>query len=305
MTSLLDRARAGDRRALARLISAIEADARIGHEAVAEVFPASGRAHVIGITGAPGAGKSTLTDGLIRLLRAEGGEVAVVAVDPSSPFTGGAILGDRIRMQDHVADPGVYIRSMSSRGHMGGVAEATPQVVALLDGLGFPTVLIETVGVGQVEVEIVDEADTTVVVLTPGWGDSVQANKAGLLEISDVFAVNKADRPGVDGTIRDLKLMLALGAETGWTPPIVTTVATDEKGLDDLLAAVRQHLDHLVDTGRLEDERQRRLETGFRQSVARAYARRMQETTAYREAMEDVRRRLIDPWTAARAFDGR
>lgn len=302
MSSLLERAQTGDRRALARLITAVEAGAEVGQEAIAELYSQTGRAHVIGVTGAPGAGKSTLTDALIRLIRGRGKEVAVVAIDPSSPFTGGAILGDRIRMQDHIGDHGVYIRSMGSRGHLGGVAETTPQVVALLDGIGFPVVIIETVGVGQAEVEIVDAADTTVVVLTPGWGDSVQANKAGLLEISNIFAINKADRPGVDGTVNDLKQMLALGAPTDWTPPILPTVAVDGEGVAALLAEIDRHRRHLVDMGLLDEVRAHRIETSFRRSVARAYARRVEETVDYRTAVERVRRRESDPWSAARKF---
>ncbi len=302
MSSLLDRAMSGDRRALARLISAVEAGAAPGHDAIAASYPQTGRAHVIGITGAPGAGKSTITNALVRRIRNAGQEVAVVAVDPSSPFTGGAILGDRIRMQDHISDAGVYIRSMGSRGHLGGVAETTPQVVALLDGIGFPVIIIETVGVGQAEVEIVDAADTTIVVLTPGWGDSVQANKAGLLEISDVFAVNKADRPGLEGTVNDLKQMLMLGAETPWTPPIVPTVAVDDEGIAELATAIAGHWSFLESTGRLEQVRAHRIEGSFRSSVARAYERRVVETDLYRAAVDRVRRRETDPWSAARAF---
>ncbi len=304
MSSLIDSASSGDRRALARLISAVEADAEPGHEAVSALYPKTGHAHVVGITGAPGAGKSTLTDGLVRLVRRSGLEVAVVAVDPSSPFSGGAILGDRIRMQDHISDRGVYIRSMGSRGHLGGVAETTPQVVALLDGVGFPLIIIETVGVGQAEVEIVDAADTTVVVLTPGWGDSVQANKAGLLEISDVFAVNKADRPGVDGTINDLKQMLMLGPEMPWEPPILATNAIDGEGVEALLGAIHDHRDHLETTGRLNATREQRIEAAFRRSAARAYARQVVETDVYREAVARVRRRETDPWAAARTLVG-
>ncbi|MDJ0498804.1 MAG: methylmalonyl Co-A mutase-associated GTPase MeaB, partial [Acidimicrobiia bacterium] len=210
--TLIPLARTGERRALARLITLVENDGPVSDEILAEVFPAGGQAWTTGLTGAPGAGKSTLTDRLIQEVRSEGSEIAVVAVDPSSPFSGGAVLGDRVRMQDHIDDHGVYIRSMASRGHLGGISAATPKVVATLDGLGFPEVFVETVGVGQAEVEIAGNADTTVVVVNPGWGDSVQAAKAGLLEIGDIFVVNKADRPGVHETVRDLTQMLELGA---------------------------------------------------------------------------------------------
>ncbi|MGZ5384658.1 MAG: methylmalonyl Co-A mutase-associated GTPase MeaB, partial [Acidimicrobiia bacterium] len=194
---LIEAALQREPRAIARLISVVEDHHPSATSILATLFPRTGSAHVVGLTGAPGSGKSTLTDQLIRHVRSAGEEVGILAVDPSSPFTGGAILGDRIRMQDHVGDPGVYIRSMGSRGHLGGVAEATPKAIMILDAIGFPHVFVETVGVGQAEVEIVESADTTVVVVNPGWGDSVQANKAGLLEIGDVFVVNKADREGV------------------------------------------------------------------------------------------------------------
>src|SRR6185503_5424064 len=186
------------------------------HAAIAKLYPHTGSAYTVGITGAPGAGKSTLTDKLIARIRKEDVEVGVLAVDPTSPFTGGAILGDRVRMQDHATDDGVFIRSMATRGHLGGLALATPQAVRVLDAAGKPWVIIETVGVGQVEVEIAGAADTTVVVVTPGWGDGVQAAKAGLLEIADVFVVNKAERPGADTTVRDLRQMLELSAERAW-----------------------------------------------------------------------------------------
>ena len=228
---LFDAAR-GDRGALARLLSLIER----GGEALVEVgrlsYARSGEAYTVGLTGAPGAGKSTLTSALIGHLRALDLEVAVLAIDPSSPFTGGAILGDRVRMQDHATDPGVFIRSMATRGHLGGLALATPEAVRLLDAIGRHWILVETVGVGQVEVEVAGKADTTVVVVNPGWGDSVQANKAGLMEIADVFVINKADRKGVEETRRDLEQMLDLSdlPHDAWRPPIVATVATTGDG---------------------------------------------------------------------------
>ncbi|HEX2785270.1 MAG TPA: methylmalonyl Co-A mutase-associated GTPase MeaB, partial [Ilumatobacteraceae bacterium] len=210
VAELFGSACAGDRAALARLLSLIERGGEEGREVARLAHPHSGRGYLVGLTGAPGAGKSTLTSAVIGLLRATGDEVAVLAIDPSSPFTGGAILGDRVRMQEHATDPGVFIRSMASRGHLGGLSLATPEAARLLDAVGRPWTLIETVGVGQVEVEIAGKADTTVVVVNPGWGDSVQANKAGLMEIADVFVINKADRTGVDETRRDLEQMLEL-----------------------------------------------------------------------------------------------
>src|SRR5690606_19732858 len=216
-------------------------------------------AYTVGLTGAPGAGKSTLTSALIAEVRRQDREVAVLAIDPSSPFTGGAILGDRIRMDEHALDEGVFIRSMATRGHLGGLALATPQAVRVLDAVGYRLVLVETVGVGQVEVEVAGAADTTVVVVNPGWGDAIQANKAGLMEIADVFAINKADRPGADDTRRDLEQMLDLSGDQGWRPPIVSTVATQAEGAAELWDAIAQHRAHLEADGRLDERRARRL----------------------------------------------
>ncbi|MGH9150669.1 MAG: methylmalonyl Co-A mutase-associated GTPase MeaB, partial [Acidimicrobiales bacterium] len=233
---LVAAALAGSRSALARLISLVERGGPPARRVGALVHPLGGRAYAIGVTGAPGAGKSTLTDRLIAAVRAGGDEVGVLAVDPSSPLTGGAILGDRVRMQGHAADPGVFIRSMASRGHLGGLAQAAPEAVRVLDAAGFPTVIVETVGVGQGEVEVAAAADTTLVLVNPGWGDGVQANKAGLLEVADVFAVNKADRPGASAAQRDLEQMLGLARPAGWRPPVVLTVATTGAGVDELWA---------------------------------------------------------------------
>ncbi|HEY1118557.1 MAG TPA: methylmalonyl Co-A mutase-associated GTPase MeaB [Acidimicrobiales bacterium] len=224
---LMDAAVSGDRRSVARLLSMVERGGDDARAAGALAHARSGGAYTVGITGAPGAGKSTLTSALVGELRRRGERVSVLAIDPSSPFTGGAILGDRIRMQDHALDEGVFIRSMATRGHLGGLALATPQAVRVLDAAGCPWVLVETVGVGQVEVEIVGAADTTVVVVNPGWGDAVQANKAGLMEIADIFVINKSDRPGAEETRRDLDGMLDLTDYGDWRPPVVDAVATD------------------------------------------------------------------------------
>src|SRR5438270_10519109 len=238
---LVDALRSGDRGALARALSLVEQGGPPAREIGRLAYPFGGGAYTVGLTGAPGAGKSTLTSALIALVRASEERVAVLAIDPSSPFTGGAILGDRVRMQDHALDDGVFIRSMATRGHLGGLALATPQAIRVLDAAGKPWVLLETVGVGQVEVEVAGAADTTVVVVNPGWGDSVQANKAGLLEIADLFVVNKADRPGVDETRRDLELMLELSTLGDWRPPILSTVASTGEGLDELRKAIDDH----------------------------------------------------------------
>ncbi len=304
---LVAAARAGDRAALARLVSLVEADGDPGRRALAALFPLTGRAHVTGITGAPGAGKSTLTDALIRCARADGAEVAVLAVDPSSPFSGGAILGDRIRMQDHIVDAGVYIRSMASRGHLGGLAAAAPKAIALLDAVGFPHVFVETVGVGQAEVEIAAKADTSVVVVTPGWGDAIQAAKAGLLEIGDVFVVNKADRPGVDDAVRDLNQMLDQGPAGDWRPPVLATVATRDEGVAEVWAAICDHRRHLAEDGELERRREARLAAETEAALAEATRRRAHAAAqgdAYRRLAGEVATRQIDPWSAAEELLG-
>ncbi|MDX6340581.1 MAG: GTPase [Trebonia sp.] len=237
---IASRVQAGDKRALARVISWVEnGDPRI-RSVVKDLKPAAAVTRVIGLTGAPGAGKSTVTTALVRAFRARGNRVAVLAVDPSSPFTGGALLGDRIRMQEHATDDGVFIRSMGSRGQLGGLAAATPQAIRVLAAAGYEVVLVETVGVGQAEVEIASAADSTVVLVVPGMGDSVQAAKAGVLEVADVLVVNKADRPDTQATLRDLRAMVSL-ASGEWKPPIVPTVATTGDGVDDLLAALEAH----------------------------------------------------------------
>ncbi|MEY2462396.1 MAG: GTPase [Acidimicrobiaceae bacterium] len=270
--------------------------------------PLGGDAYTIGLTGAPGAGKSTLSTRLVAALRAAGDEVAVLAVDPSSPFTGGAILGDRVRMQEHALDAGVYIRSMATRGHLGGLALATPQAVRVLDAIGFTWVVVETVGVGQVEVEVAGAADTTVVVINPGWGDAVQAAKAGLLEVADVFVINKADRPGVEEASRDLQHMLDLSAEDGggaWRPPIVPAVASKGEGTDQVLEAICSHRAWLEADGRLEAKRARRAGEELRSILVERLAARVQDAyrgEAFDAAAAAVLAREVDPWTATDAL---
>jgi LAO/AO transport system kinase len=293
----------GDRAALPRLVSVVEAGGAPALEVGRRVYPRSGRAHTVGITGPPGAGKSTLTDRLIALHRARGQEVGVLAVDPSSPFSGGALLGDRVRMVDHALDPGVFVRSMATRGHLGGLSLAVPEVLRVLDAAGFPVVFVETVGVGQSEVEIVGAADTTVVVLTPGAGDSVQANKAGLFEVADVFVINKADKVGAAELERDLRFMMDLTSwPDGWRPPVVRTVAVRAEGVRELGEMIDAHRAHLVSTGLLDQRRAARareeLERVLRERVAER-ARRALGDARYRQLLEDVAAHRTDPWTAA------
>jgi len=264
--SEIERARAGDTRALARLITLVENASPRVRPLVKDLLPGTGRARVIGLTGAPGVGKSTVTGALVGALRAAGASrVAVLAVDPSSPFSGGALLGDRIRMQDHATDDQVYIRSMASRGHLGGLAAATPQAIRVLDAAGYELIIIETVGVGQAEVAIASLADSVVVLLAPGMGDAVQAAKAGILEVADLFVVNKADKPDSHQVVRDLRNMLALAARNedpgAWRPPIVTTVAMNgvrDEGIGELVSRLDAHWAWLNDTGELKGRRLKR-----------------------------------------------
>ncbi len=292
----------GDRRSVARLISMVERGGEVAHDVVGRLFRHTGGAYTLGITGAPGSGKSTLTDRLVSRIRRDDLEVGVLAIDPSSPFSGGAILGDRVRMQDHAGDAGVFIRSMATRGHLGGLALATPQAVRVLDAAGKSWVLIETVGVGQVEVEVAGAADTTVVVVNPGWGDAVQANKAGLLEIADVFVINKADRPGAADTRRDLEIMLDLSALDGWRPPVVETVAVDGEGLDALWEAVHEHRSAVEASGELHRRRRRRIHEELRTIVAerlRQQAGDICSGEAFEASAAAVFDRETDPYEAA------
>ena len=302
-------ARRGRPRAVARLLSLVEnavaAPERAAtlREVMAELATGTRKpysARVIGLTGAPGVGKSTTTGMLIRAFRARGSRVGVLAVDPSSPFTGGALLGDRVRMQDHATDPGVFIRSMASRGHLGGLAWATPQALRVLDAAGCDVILIETVGVGQAEVDVARLADTTLVLLAPGMGDGIQAAKAGILEIADVFVVNKADREGLQATVRDLRNMVAL-ATTMWRPPIVPTVAAKGEGAEELLAALDKHAAHLEESGEF---RRRRLARARDEIEAIALAQiRSRLADPHVDRLEGLAERLlagaVDPYSAA------
>jgi len=313
---LLEAAAAGNRVALARLLTMVERGGREAEEVAAIAYRAP-HSYTVGLTGPPGAGKSTMTDRLITVAR--GGwpavdadhpaepldQVAVLAIDPSSPFTGGAILGDRIRMQDHATDPTVFIRSMATRGHLGGLALAVPGAVRLLGAAGMPVTLIETVGVGQMEVDIVGAADTTVVVVTPGAGDAMQANKAGILEIADVFVINKADRPGLRETRRDLEGMLELSMFGDWVPPIVQTVAQDGTGVDELWAEVARHRAHLIDSGELGARRQRRLAEELRRVLSARLALEVEQLAdgaRFAEQVDALATGQTDPFRAAAAL---
>jgi LAO/AO transport system kinase len=261
VAELVAQAREGRARAVARLISLVEGASPQLREVMAALAPLTGGAYVVGLTGSPGVGKSTTTSALVTAYRKAGKRVGVLAVDPSSPFSGGALLGDRVRMSEHASDPGVYIRSMATRGHLGGLAWAAPQAIRVLDAAGCEVILVETVGVGQSEVEIAAQADTSVVMLAPGMGDGIQAAKAGILEIGDVYVVNKADRDGADATARELNHMLGLGESRGpgdWRPPIVKTVAARAEGIDELLEALEKHRAWMDEHGVLADRRRAR-----------------------------------------------
>ena len=301
---LVERARAGEARAVARLISLVEDASPLLREVMTALAPHAGHAHVIGITGSPGVGKSTSTNALVTELRRQDKRVGVLAVDPSSPFSGGALLGDRVRMQDHALDRDVYIRSMASRGHLGGLSWSTPQALRVLDAAGCDVILVETVGVGQSEVEIAGLADTTMVLLAPGMGDGIQAAKAGILEIGDLYVVNKADRDGADQVRRDLRAMLQLGErpEGSWRPPIVKTVAQQGDGLDEVVAEIERHHEWLVSSGELDTRRTRRARDEIEAIAVTALRQRWGDVHGRRELDElatAVAAGESDPYTAA------
>jgi LAO/AO transport system kinase len=305
---LVARARDGSPRAVARLVSLVEDGAPQLREVMTALAPHAGGAYVVGLTGSPGVGKSTTTSALVTGLRARGQRVGVLAVDPSSPFSGGALLGDRVRMGEHALDPGVFIRSMASRGHLGGLAAATPQALRVLDASGFDVILVETVGVGQSEVEIAGSADTTVVLLAPGMGDGIQAAKAGILEIGDLFAVNKADREGADSTVRDLRGMLSLGerrAPGDWRPDIVKLVAFRGEGVDDLMAALDKHRTWMEGNGTLHRRRAARVAGEIETIVLSELRRRVSRlrSQAGGNRLDDLADQVLDartdPFSAA------
>jgi LAO/AO transport system kinase len=298
--ALVEQVLAGDRRAVARAISAVEDGAPELEALSAGIYASTGRASTIGLTGAPGVGKSTLAGELVRIGRGLDLSAAVLAVDPSSPYTGGALLGDRVRMQEHATDPGVFIRSMATRGHLGGMALAAPEAVRILDAAGYDRVFVETVGVGQAEVDVAAATDTAVVVMAPGMGDAIQMAKAGILEVADVFVVNKADREGAGQVVRDLTQMLHLGAARDWDPPILSATASLREGIDEVWAAIEAHLQHIDASGVLATRRRARLLTEvealaaerFRQVVSAALS-------ADGGLVAELEARRLDPYRAA------
>jgi LAO/AO transport system kinase len=307
---LAHKLRSGDRRTVARLISLVEDEAPEMAGIVRALGPLVGNAYVIGVTGSPGAGKSTLTAALVGAIRADDKTVGVLAIDPSSPFTGGALLGDRLRMQEHATDPGVFIRSMATRGHLGGLAWAVPHALRVLDAAGSDVIVLETVGVGQAEVEVVHAADSTIVVLAPGMGDSVQANKAGILEIADVFVVNKADKEGARQTKQDIEQMLHLGEARAWSPPVLLTQADASEGIDALWKAIGEHRAHLESTGEVRARRRRRIAREISEIALATLRQRIGEPgegTDLDALAEQVLDGQIDPYAAADrlASDGR
>ena len=302
MNKLLERALAGDTRSIGRLISLVEADSPASKEIMKTVYPKTGGAQVIGITGSPGAGKSTFVNRLIAQFRAEGKQVGVIAIDPSSPFTGGAILGDRLRMQDHAIEEGVFIRSMGSRGNLGGVSRGTHEGALILDACGFDVVIIETVGVGQSEVDIVKIADTVCLILTPGMGDDVQIVKAGIMEIADVFVVNKADKEGADKVAADVQVMLKMIGEREWIPPVALVSSNKNTGVDEVREIIKRHGDYLRSSeegkrrrwSQLEMEVEAILRGEISQLVENAWKERKSD-----EVMEDLSSRRANPYTLA------
>ena len=302
---------AGDRRALARLITAVENDGPQARVALAAVYPHTGHAHIIGVTGAPGTGKSTLVNELAKILRERDRTVGIVAVDPTSPFSGGAILGDRVRMRDLSGDPGVFIRSMASRGHLGGLAQATGDVVKVLDAAGFNTVIVETVGAGQAEVDIARTAHTTIVIEAPGLGDDVQALKAGLLEVADILVVNKADRPGASQTTRALQVTLEMGRSgtdtEEWQPPVLQTVALDGTGVEAVLDAADAHRAYLEQTGLMARRERDRAQVDLMRLLERALVDRLTRsvgTDVMEQWVERIVARESDPYTAVETLLG-
>jgi LAO/AO transport system kinase len=310
LEEIVEGVRGGRTRALARAVTLVERDDPAADELLAAIYPQTGRARIIGITGSPGAGKSTLVDALARHYRKEGKKVGIIAVDPTSPFTGGAILGDRIRMQGLYTDPGVFIRSMATRGFLGGIARATNDVVDLLDAAGFDLVVVETVGVGQDEVEVIRTVQTNVVVLVPGMGDDIQAIKAGIMEIGDIFAVNKADRPGADRTVTEIMMMMSLVDEHGdWISPVVKTVASLEKGTVELAEALEAHQAHLVSSGEIVKRNRERARIRVETHLKDRFLERLVGGTvgrgAYEMLLEEVQEKRQNPREAAEGLLGR
>ena len=300
---LVDRLLEGDRRAAARAIRLVEDEYPEGKEILKRIYPYTGRAYILGITGPPGAGKSTMISRLVSHLRKRGYKVGVVAIDPTSPFSGGAILGDRIRMQDHSLDEGVFVKSLATRGHLGGLSKCTDDVIQVMDAMGMDIIIVETVGVGQDEVDIVKTADTTIVVMVPGLGDDIQAIKAGILEIADIFVVNKGDKPEADKTVRELKVMIDMSEpkDEGWKPPVFKVSAMKDEGFSELINGIFEHRKFLEKTGRFESYRRDRLENLFvlmlKDKLIDDLLRRMEEKGLYKKLISEMFEKRIDPYT--------
>jgi len=303
--NIVERLLKGDRRALARMMTLIESEAPVAHRYLAELHRSAGRAHIVGVTGSPGAGKSTLVTRLVRELRRHDHKVGVVAIDPTSPFSGGAILGDRIRMMELSGDPNVFIRSMASRGNLGGLASSTRDVVRAMDAAGYDPIIIETVGTGQAEVEVMRTAQTVLVVSAPGMGDDIQAIKAGILEIADIFVVSKADKPGADQTVAELRMMLTLGGnrrKVAWAIPVLKTSVPNNEGIEKVVEAMQQHRDYLVTSGLLMQRAQRQVRSELQALILHTVMNTLKTQVSEEEwaiLIEDVATRERDPYSVA------
>lgn len=311
MKNIVERLLQGDRRALARMVTLIENELPQAHTYLAELHQHSGQAHIIGVTGSPGAGKSTLVTRMVRELRQQGRKVGIIAIDPSSPFSGGAILGDRIRMMELAGDPNVFIRSMASRGHLGGLSTATRDVVRAMDAAGYDPIIIETVGTGQAEVEIMRTAQTVLVTMAPGMGDDIQAIKAGILEIADIFVVSKADKPGADQTAAELTMLLSLDPnrrKSAWRIPVIKTSSLKEQGIPELINAIQKHQAYLKESGMLTQRAQRQIHSEIQNLILQSVAKTLQAAVGEEEwntLVENVTRRESDPYSVATSLQER
>jgi len=311
LQNIVERLLNGDRRALARMVTLIENEAPQARRYLTELHQHSGRAHIVGVTGSPGAGKSTLVTQMVRELRSRERKVGVVAVDPSSPFSGGAILGDRIRMMELAGDPGVFIRSMASRGSLGGLAASTRDVVRSMDAAGYDPIIIETVGTGQAEVEVMRTAQTVLVVVAPGMGDDIQAIKAGILEIADIFVVSKMDKPGADQTVAELAMLLSLDSnrrKAAWRIPIVKVAALKGQGIPQLIDAIQQHREYLTESGMMEHRAQRQVRSELQVLIMQAVANSLKATVSEEEwnaLIADITKRERDPYSVAQELEAR